>query len=73
MLFSLVAIALAGTYTPGLVLLAERFPVARRGWAIGWFLAAASSGYALALKKLTRRYSPLFLTFVQAFAGAVFF
>lgn len=48
-LFSLVAIALAGTYTPGLVLLAERFPVARRGWAIGWFLAAASSGYALAL------------------------
>ncbi|MFQ5801762.1 MAG: nitrate/nitrite transporter [Candidatus Methylomirabilales bacterium] len=49
MLFSLVAIALAGTYTPGLVLLAERFPVARRGWAIGWFLAAASSGYALAL------------------------
>lgn len=48
-LFSLVAIALAGTYTPGLVLLAERFPVARRGWAIGWFLAAASLGYALAL------------------------
>ena len=30
MLFSLVAIELAGTYTPGLVLLAERFPVARR-------------------------------------------
>lgn len=48
-LFSLLAITLAGTYTPGLVLLAERFPVARRGWAIGWFLAASSSGYALAL------------------------
>lgn len=48
-LFSLLAIALAGTYTPGLVLLAERFPVRDRGWAIGWFLAAASSGYAVAL------------------------
>jgi MFS family permease len=48
-LFSLLAIALAGTYTPGLVLIAERFPIGRRGWAIGWFLAAASSGYAVAL------------------------
>ena len=32
-----------------------------------------ASGYALSLKKLTRRYSPLFLTFIQAFGGAVFF
>ena len=32
-----------------------------------------ASGYALALKKLTRNYSPLFLTFIQAFTGAVFF
>ncbi len=32
-----------------------------------------ASGYALSLKKLTARYSPLFLTFVQAFAGAIFF
>lgn len=31
------------------------------------------SGYALSLKKLTARYSPLFLTFIQAFAGAIFF
>ncbi len=29
--------------------------------------------YTLCMKKLTRQYSPLFLTFVQAFAGAVFF
>jgi len=49
LLFSCLALALAGTYTPGLVLVAERFPVARRGWAIGWFLAAASAGYALGL------------------------
>lgn len=32
-----------------------------------------ASGYALSLKKLTARYSPLFLTFIQAFAGAIFF
>jgi drug/metabolite transporter (DMT)-like permease len=31
------------------------------------------SGYAIALKKLTNRYSSLFLTFLQAFAGAIFF
>lgn len=48
-LFSALAICLAGTYTPGIVLLAERFPAPRRGWAIGWFLASSSLGYALAL------------------------
>ncbi len=32
-----------------------------------------ASGYALALKRLTDRYSPMFLTFIQAFAGALFF
>lgn len=48
-LFSALAVSLAGTYTPGLVLLADRFPPARRGWAIGWFLASSSLGYALAL------------------------
>jgi len=38
------------------------------------FLAmVCASGYALSLKKLTARYSPLFLTFIQAFAGAIFF
>lgn len=32
-----------------------------------------ATGYALACKRLTERYSPLFLTFIQAFCGAVFF
>jgi drug/metabolite transporter (DMT)-like permease len=32
-----------------------------------------ASGYTLSLKKLTNHYSPIFLTFIQAFAGAVFF
>ncbi len=31
------------------------------------------SGYAICLKKLTNYYSALFLTFLQAFAGAIFF
>ncbi|MBI3030939.1 MAG: MFS transporter [Candidatus Rokubacteria bacterium] len=48
-LFSALAVSLAGMYTPGLMLLAERFPVGRRGWAIGWFLASSSIGYTLAL------------------------
>ncbi|MFQ5898039.1 MAG: nitrate/nitrite transporter [Candidatus Methylomirabilia bacterium] len=48
-LFATVAVSLAGTYTPGLILLADRFPVERRGWAIGWFIASSSFGYALAL------------------------
>ncbi len=32
-----------------------------------------ASGYALSLKKLTEHYSSLFITFLQAFAGAIFF
>lgn len=32
-----------------------------------------ATGYALCLKKLTERYSPWFLTFMQAFSGALFF
>lgn len=48
-LFTFLALSNGGTYTPGLMLLAERFPPARRGSAIGWFLAAASLGYAVSL------------------------
>ncbi len=48
-LFTLLALVNGGTYTPGLMLVAERFPPQRRGNAIGWFLAAASLGYAVAL------------------------
>ncbi len=31
------------------------------------------AGYSLCLKKLTNNYSPLFLTFLQAFTGTIFF
>jgi len=49
LLFGAAAVAVAGIYTPGIMLLAERFEPARRGWAVGWFLAASSMGYVLAL------------------------
>ncbi|HET7876123.1 MAG TPA: MFS transporter [Methylomirabilota bacterium] len=48
-LFTAVAVALAGTYTPGIMLIAERFGPERRGRAVGWFLAASSLGYVVAL------------------------
>jgi MFS family permease len=48
-MLSVVALVNGGTYTPGLMLLASRFPSARRGHAIGWFLASSSLGYTLAL------------------------
>ena len=48
-MFTLLALSSGGTYTPGLMLLADRFPPQRRGTAIGWFLASASLGYALSL------------------------
>jgi len=38
------------------------------------FLAmACAAGYGLCLKKLTNRYNPLFLAFMQTFAGALFY
>ena len=49
LLFGAVAVAVAGIYTPGIMLLAERFEPARRGRAVGWFLAASSMGYVMAL------------------------
>ena len=49
LLFGAVAVAVAGIYTPGIMLLAERFEPTRRGQAMGWFLAASSMGYVLAL------------------------
>jgi MFS family permease len=38
-----------GSYTPGLTLIAERFQTGGRGRAMGFYLAAASLGYALSL------------------------
>jgi drug/metabolite transporter (DMT)-like permease len=43
------------------------------GNSLEFMAMVCGSGYALSLKKLTARYSPLFLTIIQAFAGAIFF
>jgi MFS family permease len=48
-LFFVMAVAVAGSYTPGVMLIASRFEPARRGGAVGWFLASSSVGYVLAL------------------------
>lgn len=48
-LFFVMAVVVAGSYTPGVMLIASRFPPARRGSAVGWFLASSSVGYVLAL------------------------
>ena len=39
-LYGVTALSMGGNYTPGLILIAERFPVATRGRATGFFLAA---------------------------------
>ena len=49
LLYGFTALMIGGNYTPGLILLAERFPAGTRGRATGFFLAAASIGYAASL------------------------
>jgi len=48
-LYTLVAVSLGGTYTTGVMILADHYPVQRRGMAIGFFIASTSLGYALSL------------------------
>jgi MFS family permease len=45
----LVGFSLGGSYTTGLILLSERYATARRGSAMGLFIASTSAGYALSL------------------------
>jgi MFS family permease len=48
-LYTLVALSQGGTYTTAIMLLADRYPPARRGAAVGWLIASSSLGYALSL------------------------
>lgn len=48
-LYGLTGLFSGGSYTPGLALIAERFQSVGRGRAMGFYIAAASGGYALAL------------------------
>jgi MFS family permease len=49
LLYTVVALSQGGTYTTAIMLIADRYPAARRGAAVGWLLASASLGYTLSL------------------------
>ncbi|HET7875361.1 MAG TPA: MFS transporter [Methylomirabilota bacterium] len=49
LLYTLVGLSQGGTYTTAIMLIADRYPPARRGAAVGWLLASSSLGYALSL------------------------
>jgi MFS family permease len=48
-LYTVTGLCSGGSYTPGLTLISQRFSAARRGAAMGWYLAASTMGYALSL------------------------
>lgn len=48
-LYFVAGLASGGSYTPVLALIAQRYGPQRRGTAMGWYLAAASFGYAVSL------------------------
>ena len=48
-LYFIAGAASGGSYTPVLALIAQRYGVTKRGTAMGWYLAAGSFGYAVAL------------------------
>lgn len=48
-LYALVALAIGGSYTTGLIILSERYAPERRGMATGFYIASSSLGYFLSL------------------------
>jgi len=48
-LYMLTALSMGGNYTTGLIILAHRYPIQKRGRAMGFFIASTSLGYALSL------------------------
>jgi MFS family permease len=49
LLYGIAGVCSGGSYTPGLTLIAERFPPLRRGRAMGYYLAAGSLSYAICI------------------------
>jgi MFS family permease len=65
-LFSLLSLALGGSYTPAIMLVARHLPHSRRGRAVGMLLTGASLGYFFAIAccaglTLSWGYAPLWL------------
>lgn len=59
--YGLAGVCAGGSYVPGLTLIAEQVAPTARGRAMGWYIAAASFGYALSLigtSALAALYSP---------------
>lgn len=48
-LYTVLGLALGGTYTTGVMIIADHYAPARRGMAVGFFIASTSGGYALSL------------------------
>ena len=48
-LYTLVALAIGGSYTTGLILLSEKYAPERRGMATGFYIASSSLGYFVSL------------------------
>jgi MFS family permease len=48
-LYTVVGVALGGTYTTGVMIIADQFVPTSRGMAVGFFIASTSFGYALSL------------------------
>jgi len=48
-LYSLVGVSLGGTYTTGVMIIANQYELTNRGMAVGFFIASTSCGYALSL------------------------
>ena len=48
-LYTLIGISMGGSYTPGLMMIADRYAPADRGRAVGFFIASTSLSYALSL------------------------
>lgn len=48
-LHTVLGFSLGGTYTTGVMIIADQTAVARRGMAVGFFIASTSCGYALSL------------------------
>jgi len=48
-LYTLIGISLGGVYTPGLMMIADRYPARGRGKAVGFFIASTALSYATSL------------------------
>jgi len=48
-LYTLVALFIGGSYTTGLMILSDQYPIHRRGMATGFYIASSSLGYMISL------------------------